>query len=375
MTSWLSHAIEFDVNTESMWRYREMLPISRGVTPVSMGEGLTPMLRARSAPGDIRLYFKNETMNPTGSHKDRTLSVSITKAVELGHSTVMLYSDGSTALSSAAYSARAGLRSITLVPQGTPDYRLLPLAFYNSCVFEYQGYASDALDWTRLACTSLGIYETSTYRDVNPYGAEGPKTISFEIVDQLGKVPAWVIVPVGGGGSLCAIWQGFEEMRKRGKTDRSPRLAAVFPTGYTLLERAYHDKIVEESDLRAMVSKTMPNTIQAKIAMAYPPDGIETIRAIRESNGRFFYASDAQVIAGQMQLGREGIFAEPSAAGVMIAAEALSKLELNEDDAVVAVVTGSGFREIGAVTGEVKLKKRLVEPATGIDEIRRWLNE
>jgi threonine synthase len=287
----------------------------------------------------------------------------------------MLYSDGSTALSSAAYSARAGLRSITLVPQGTPDYRLLPLAFYNSTIFEYQGYASDALDWTREACATLNIYETSTYRDVNPYGAEGPKTISYEVVDQLGKAPAWVIVPVGGGGSLCAIWQGFQDLLKSGEIEKCPRLAAVFPTGYTLLESAFHDNVTDESELRALVTKSMPDTIQAKISMAYPPDGLETNRAIRESDGLFFYASDDEVIRGQMQLGREGIFAEPSAAGVMLVVEELAKLGLSEDDAVVAVITGSGFREIGSVAGSIKLQKKQVEPATGIEDIRRWLNE
>ena len=358
-----------------MWRYRNHLPVSKDTPIISLGEGLTPLLKARSGPAGMSLYLKNETVNPTGSHKDRTLSVSITKAVELGHRTVMLYSDGSTALSSAAYSARAGLRSFTLVPQGTPDYRLLPLAFYNSTIFEYQGNAADALDWTREACAALGIYETSTYRDVNPYGAEGPKTISYEIVEQLGKAPAWVIVPVGGGGSLCAVWKGFRELHERGEIDRLPRMAAVLPAGFTLIETAYNRKLSIEGDLRSLVRKDMPETIQVKTAMAYPPDGLETMAAMRDSNGQFFYASDAQVLQAQMMLGREGIFAEPSAACVMIAVEAISQMQLREEDAVVAVISGSGYREIGAVVDLVKLQKHAIESDSGIDELRKWLRK
>ena len=259
------------------------------------------------------------------------------------------------------------------MPQGTPDYRLLPLAFYNSTIFEYQGNAADALDWTREACSALGIYETSTYRDVNPYGAEGPKTISYEIVEQLGKAPAWVIVPVGGGGSLCAVWKGFKELHQRGEIDRLPRMAAALPSGYTLIETAFKRNFSTEQELRSIVKKDVPETIQVKTAMAYPPDGLETICAIRDSMGQFFYATDAQVLRAQMMLGREGIFAEPSAACVMIAAEAISEMKLPEEDAVVAVISGSGYREIGVVNDLVKLQKHAIEPKSGIDELRRRL--
>jgi threonine synthase len=364
-----------DPSARSIWRYRGLFPISADVMPVSLGEGLTPLIRARSAPAGISLFLKNETLNPTGSHKDRALSVSITKAVELGHRTVMLYSDGSTALSSAAYSSRAGLRSITLVACGTPEYRLLPLAFYNSAIFEYQGDSADALTWAHETCVALGLYETSTYREANPYGMHGAKTISYEIVEQLGKVPAWVIVPVGGGGTLCAIWQGFQEMRVSGQIKGSPRLAAVMPAGYTVLEKAFLQDISTEEGMRSLVSREAPPTMQSKIAMPHPPDGLETIRAIRESDGLFLYVNDEQVIQGQHLLGREGIFAEPSAAGVISALEALSKYDLREQDAVVALVTGSGFRELGAVSHAVRPEKHKIESATGIDEIRRWVHK
>jgi threonine synthase len=316
-------------------------------------------------------------MNPTGSQKDRALSVSITKAVELGIQAVMLYSDGSTALSSAAYAARANLRSFTLVARDTPDFRLLPLVFYGSTILEYQGDAAEALDWTRTACLALGLYETTTYRLANPWGAEAPKTISYEIVEQLGRVPEWVIVPVGGGGTLCGIWKGFDELRARGEIERCPRLAAVLPAGYSLLEHALLDSMETEDDLRSLAARngSLQTTVQAKIAMTYPPDGIETIQAIRESRGRFFYATDEQVIQAQRLLGREGIFAEPSSAGTMIAAEQLSGSGLKDSDDIVAVVTGSGFRELDAIANSLVLNKRKIKRDTGIEQIWSWLNE
>jgi threonine synthase len=156
----------------SIWRYRRRLPVDPLTEIVSMGEGGTPQLRAESQP-DFELFFKNETTNPTGSHKDRALSIGITKAREFGFDTCMLYSDGSAALSSAAYAARAGMRNIALVPRGTSINRLLPLIAYSSVVLEFAGDASDALDWVHEACQSLGIYETSTYRKANPYESEG----------------------------------------------------------------------------------------------------------------------------------------------------------------------------------------------------------
>jgi threonine synthase len=369
-----TRSFDLDLAQRSMWRYRSRFPVASDSSPITLGEGQTPLLRARSGPDGLTLFYKNETLNPTGSQKDRALSLSITKGVELGHKAVMLYSDGSTALSSAAYATRAGLRSLTLVGRGAPDYRLLPLAFYNSTVLEYQGSSAEALAWTREACQALNIYETTTYRKANPYGGAGLRTISYEIAEQLGDAPAWIVVPVGGGGTLCSIWNGFRELRERGEISRYPRMAAVFPAGYSLLERTMANGICDEEAFRSMAIPDPPETIQAKTAMALPPDGLETIEAIRESNGLIFYCTDEQAIDGQMLLGREGIFAEPSAASVMVGVEALSALGLGPEEAVVAVVTGSGFRELGAIAESVSLKKYAIEPITGLNEIRRLLH-
>lgn len=350
----------------SMWRHHDVLPVGVGSKIVSLGEGATPLLKARSFPTSS-VFLKNEAMNPTGSHKDRAMSIGITKAVEFGRDTVMLYSDGSTALASAAYAAKAGLRSLTVVPRGVPRYRLLPLAFYSSQVLEYQGDSAEALDWVHQMCQSLGVYETSTYRRANPYAAEGPKTIGLEIFETLEKVPDWVVVPVGGGGTLAGIWRAFVELEKRGLSRKRPRLIGVLPEGYTLLEVAMMRGISTEQELRSLVCRESLPTIQSKIAMPLPPDGVEAIAAIRESGGMFTYASDSEAVEAQKKLGgHEGIYAEPSAAVALVGVQKiLASAKFDREEIVVAVITGCGYRETQTVADRVEVACVPVNPDSG----------
>jgi threonine synthase len=355
---------------KSMWKYGELLPVRNDGDIISLGEGNTPLVRSRLYR-DRKVYLKNETANPTGSHKDRALSIGITKAIEFGFDTCMLYSDGSTALSSAAYAARAGIRNIAITPANAPDSRLLPLMVYNSIVLEYQGAAADALSWVHETCGAAGIYETSTYRRANPYESEGAKTISYEIIEDLGSVPDCIIVPVGGGGTLSGIWRGFVDLKRRGRTDRLPRLVGVLPAGYRLLEVGLEEGATTEEDLKALATFAVPTTLQAKLAMSLPPDGIEAIAAIRDSGGCFLFASDQEALRSQQRLGaREGIYAEISAAVSIVALDRLiANSFIRRDEIAVALISGSGFRETGELGSLVPLKKTLVGPATGVAEL------
>jgi threonine synthase len=360
----------------SMWKYVGQLPVRDSSKIVTLGEGNTPLIRARADHG-VDVYYKNETVNPTGSHKDRALSIAITKAVEFGFNTCMLYSDGSAALSSAAYAARAGMHNIALVPQGAPDYRLLPLQVYNSTILEYAGSAADALDWVHSACQELDLYETTTYRRANPYQSEGPKTIAYEIVDQLGGVPDWVLIPVGGGGTLSGIWRGFCELRDYGGIARLPRLAGVLPEHYTLLQQGLDDGLSSDLELRTLsvATRSAPQTAQAKLAMAFPPDGIEAIAAVRDSDGVFLNVSDREAFTAQMELGsQEGLYAEISAA---VSCAALTKLResgtIQPGANVVVLLCGSGFRETGEVALTLPVKKIQVDPHSGMQTLTRVL--
>lgn len=362
--------------TNSMWRYRDVLPVNLRARVVSMGEGWTPLQKARSFES-FEVQFKNEALNPTGSHKDRALSIGITKALEFGKGPVMLYSDGSTALSSAAYAARAGLRNITLVPAGTPRYRMLPLVLYNSVVLEYQGPADEGLNWVHTACQKLGIYETSNYRQANPYEFEGAKTLGLEIFEQLGRVPDWVVAPVGGGGTLAGIWRAFKELKSWGLAASLPHMAAALPEHYTMLEEALKRHISTDEELRALAPAELPATIQAKIAMGFPPDGLEAAAAIFESAGAIFYASDPEVLDAQKKLAsREGIYAEPSAAAAFVGIEKLLGTRRVASDAlIVGIVTGSGFRETGTISDLVDFSPQVITPESGIAVLQQLLGD
>jgi threonine synthase len=359
---------------KSIWDFRDFLPLRPGSEIVSLGEGFTPLQRAR-LPRHAEIYLKNETLNPTGSQKDRALSVGVTKALEFGCDTLMLYSDGSTALASAAYAARVGLRNITLVPWGTPESRLLPLSLYNSILLEYEGESTAALDWVHRACQSLGIYETSTYRRANPYESEAPKTIAFEIVQQLGHVPDWVVVPVGGGGTLAGIWKGFADLETSGLTSQKPHMLGVLPEGYTMLETAVRNGVKTEHELRALTPRPAPPTLQVKLAMPFPPDGLEAIEAIRQSDGMFVFASDTQALEAQRKLAADaGIYAELSAAVAWVGVETILRWkETQACETIVAIITGSGFRETSVQAGQVKIEKISVASSSGFEVLERIL--
>lgn len=360
----------------SIWKYRSLLPICQGSKIISLKEGNTPLRESRGF-GSYRVYVKDETLNPTGSHKDRCLSISVTKAIEFSNDTIILYSDGSAALSSAAYASRAGLKNIAVVPKGVPFFRLYPLMVYGSFILEYQGGPLEALDWVHEASRALGIYETSTYRRANPYGVEGSKTIGLEIFDQLQRVPDWIAVPVGGGGTLAGIYRAFHELREQGRISKLPRLIAVFPEGYDLVETASEAGVQTEDDLRLLARKSHPETVQVKIAMPFPPDGLEAIQAIRESNGIIVYATDAEVIAAQKKLGAcDGIYAEPSGvaslAGLL---KALREGRIEVGETVVVVITGSGFRETGTLYGREEVFRIPVDQSTGLKILEEIMHQ
>lgn len=356
----------------SMWKYRSILPVGADAKVVSLEEGGTPLLRAR-VEERVEVWIKNETRNPTGSHKDRSLSVGVTKALELGKPAVVLYSDGSTALSAAAYSARAGLRCVIVFGRGASEQRLLPLMVYGARLLEYQGTPDEALAWVRESCEKLKLYEGSTHRLANPYEAEAPRTIGFEILEQLGCVPDWIVCPAGGGGTLAGIFKAFGELQARGEIEKMPRMAAVVPQGYTALETGLAKDVLKDKDLRACTPKEVPATIQVKTALAYPPDGVEALRAIKWSDGAVVQVSDAEALAAQAKLGaRDGIYGEPSsAASVAGLVKLVDSGKIVAGEKAVVVVTGSGFRETATVVGRIPLEKVPVDASNGLGTLEK----
>lgn len=344
----------FDERVPSIWRYRDLLPVPPDAEPVTLGEGRTPLTRARLDVG-AEAWWKNETLNPTGSQKDRAMSVALTRARALGVKAVFVASAGSTALAAAAYAARAGIRCIVLVGEESSDRRILPISVYGARIFRVRGSVDDALDLLDRAVRETGLHDVSTRRAGNPAQAEGPKTIAYEIVESLGRVPDWVVVPAGGGGTLAALHRGFEELRTMGLADRLPRLASFQPTGYDTFPPALERGWATDADLRANAFVERPPTVQVKIAHTYAPDGAGALAAIRASDGIALSISDDEALAGLGELASvEGIFAEPSSGGVVAAVRRLSRDGLAQPDAVVVgLVGGNGFRELDAMESSV----------------------
>jgi threonine synthase len=349
----------------TMWDYADWLPVERPAEAVTLDEGGTPLVPARGkwglSPG--RLWLKDESRNPTGSHKDRALSVAVTRGRELGFTSCVIISAGSTGLSTAAYAARAGMRCALIAPRGTPDERLIPAALYGAQIFEAPGTFEDALRAVDRIGDQHPVYLTSTYRRGNPYQAEGARTIGFEIAAQLaerGAAADWIVVPTGGGGTVAGIWRAYGELRDAlgragGPAPRTPRIAAVQPAPYNALEVALARGLETEAELYGLgISEDVP-TVQAKLQHGVPPDAVHALAALRASGGAAVSVTDAEALAAQRELaGAEGLFAEPSAAAALAGVRRLlANGTVRPTDTVVALVTGSGFREVGAVAPHV----------------------
>jgi threonine synthase len=339
----------------SMWRYRAVLPVPPDVEPVTLGEGLTPLLRARTDTG-CTTWWKNEAANPTGSHKDRAMSVALTRASWLGVESVFVASAGSTALAAAAYAARAAVRCVVLVGEEASDRRLLPIAALGARLLRVRGTVDDALAVLAEAVQLSAIHDVSTTRAGNPAQGEGPKTIAWEIFEALGHAPDWVVVPTGGGGTLSAIHRGFGELVTLERVDRIPRMASYQPTGYDTFLPALAEHWDTDAALRDHAFPAGAATVQVKIAHTYAPDGAEALAAIRDSGGAAVAVSDADALAGVGVLAStDGLFVEPSSGGLIDAIRQLVRRGLvRPSDEVVGIVGGSGFRELDALSASAR---------------------
>ena len=330
--------------------------------------------RDRSA---LEAYWKWEGANPTGAQKDRGLAVAIAKGKAFGFAAAIIASTGSAGLSSAAYAARAGMKHAVLMSRGAPMARVMPVAMLGSAVFEVDGTIEDTLELLATAANSLGAYETTTYRKANPYQSEGAKTLGYEIFLQLGAVPDWIVVPVGGGGTLGSIWRAFGDLRDLGLIDRMPRLAGVQPAAYNALEIAEQRGLSTDAELRALVWPETPATALVKLQHTYPYDGEEALAAIRESGGRACVATDDEAFAAQRTIGAaDGIYAEPSSTVALTAIEKLvGEGAIEPGQTVVAVLTGSGHRETHLLLERGDAAVEVITPANGVARLAQFLHQ
>ena len=326
----------FECRNSTMWKYKEFMPVDESKI-VSLQEGGTPFCKCQKL-GDklgVDLYVKVEGSNPTGSFKDRGMSIGITKATELGVNTVGCASTGNTSASLAAYAARAGMRCIVLLPSGKVALgKLAQAMFHGAKVISIKGNFDEALE----AVTGLAL-EGKLYllNSINPFRLEGQKSIGFEIVDDLGwKSPDRIILPVGNAGNISAIWKGVKEFHEAGFIKDLPRMTGIQAEGAAPIAHAVRDNKKE------IVPVENPETIATAIRIGAPVSATKALHAIYESDGLAETVTDDEILSAQKLLARtEGIGIEPaSAASIAGLKKLVENGSIDKGEQVVCVVTG-----------------------------------
>jgi len=336
----------------SIWRYRDLLPVD-DATPVELGAGFTPLHRADRLAAELGLgevWIKDDTANPTGSFKDRVVSVALTKARQLGFKVAACASTGNLANSVAAHAARAGMTSVVLIPSDLEAAKVTMTAIYGGTVVAVNGNYDDV---NRLCAELTSERPAWAFVNVNvrTYYAEGSKTLAFETAEQLGwEAPDHVVVPIGSGSQLTKVAKGFAELGKVGLLDEVPsvRVSGAQAAGCAPVATAF----AEGTDA---IRPVRPSTIAKSLAIGNPADGWYALDTIRRSGGSCAAVTDAEIVDAIGLLARtEGIFAE-TAGGVTIAtlAKLAAQGDIRRDERVVAMVTGHGLKTVEALAGAV----------------------
>ena len=326
----------------SMWRYRELLPVEEDTPNTPLRVGWSPLYEADRLAKQLgikKLYVKDDGINPTASLKDRASAMAVAKAREAGAEVIACSSTGNAASSLAGNAAAAGLKTYIFVPSRAPKGKVAQLMTFGATVISVQGSYEDTFELSKAAIDRWGWYNRNAA--INPYLSEGKKTVALEIMEQLDwQVPDYIAISVGDGCTIAGLWKGLKDLHAIGFIDRLPRLISAQAEGCCPLNRA----IETGEPWRPMEE----NTLADSIAVGVPRNADKALMAIRESNGVTVNVSDEEIMAAQKLLGRTcGVFGEP--AGVTGAA-GLKKLceegRIEPDATVVSVVTGNGLKDV-----------------------------
>ncbi len=322
--------------------YRPFLDIPAHTRTVTLLEGNTPLIPmpklAQTLGGGFELFVKFEGMNPTGSFKDRGMTVAISEAYGRGAKAVICASTGNTAASAAAYASRAGMRCIVIIPAGkVATGKLAGAVAYGAEVIQIDGSFDDALN---LVVAISERHPIALVNSLNPYRLEGQKTAAFEICDTLGKAPDWLALPVGNAGNISAYWMGFEQLHER-KNTTLPQVLGVQAEGSAPLVLGHP---VEH-----------PETIATAIRIGKPARAEQALEAAEESGGRIIAVNDDEILKMQKMLAANGVWVEPaSAAGVAGMAHELERGKIDLKGKVVAAVcTGHGLKDPDIITKDM----------------------
>ncbi|MFH0775544.1 MAG: threonine synthase [bacterium] len=340
-------------------RYRDFLPVSEKTPVVTLLEGNTSLLFSEklSELTDCCVYLKYEGVNPTGSFKDRGMTLAISKALEEGAKAVICASTGNTSASAAAYSAKAGLRCIVIIPKGAiAQGKLAQALIHGAEVIALEGNFDDSL---RVVKELSERHSICLVNSINPYRIEGQKTGAFEICDVLGKAPDYHLIPVGNAGNITAYWKGYKEYKEKGKIDNLPKMCGFQAAGAA--------PIVEKRIIKE------PKTIATAIKIGNPASWDKAEEALRQSHGRIDKVTDEEILeAYKFLAGKEGVFAEPaSAASVAGLFKLKAEGYFEKGKTIVCILTGHGLKDPELAISQAK--PPLVLPAE-LDRIAESLH-
>jgi len=313
--------------------YRSFLPVSSQTPVVTLLEGNTPLLYASSVSNAIgrgvKVYVKYDGLNPTGSFKDRGMTLAISKAKEAGAQALICASTGNTSAAASAYAVRAGLKPFVLIPDGYVALgKLAQALLYGAKVLAIDGNFDDCLNLVRGIAQD---YPVNLVNSVNPYRLEGQKTAAFEIVDQLGEAPDWLSIPVGNAGNISAYWMGFCQYHQQNKCQQLPRMMGFQAEGSAPMVHGHSIK--------------SPSTVATAIRIGNPANWKRALGVQDASQGRFDQVSDEDILSAYRMIAREeGIFCEPASAA-SVAGLLKVKDEVPSYATVVCVLTGHGLKD------------------------------
>ncbi|KAM3089616.1 threonine synthase [Phormidesmis sp. 146-35] len=335
----------------SIWRYRPFLPVATD-NPIDVGTGMTPLIQANRLArrlGLKKLYIKNDAVNmPTLSFKDRVVSVALTRARELGFTTVSCASTGNLANSTAAIAAHAGLECCVFIPSDLEAGKVLGTLIYGPTVMSVHGN----YDQVNRLCSEVANTHGWGFVNINlrPYYSEGSKTLGYEVIEQLGwQLPDHVVAPLASGSLFTKIYKGFREFVEVGLVeDKHVRFSGAQAEGCSPIAQAFKEG-------RDFISPVKPNTVAKSLAIGNPADGVYAVDLARKTNGNIESVTDAEIIdAIKLLAETEGIFTE-TAGGTTVAT--LKKLveagKINPDETTVVYITGNGLKTQEAVQGYI----------------------
>ncbi len=312
--------------------YRQYLPVNSKTPIVSLQEGNTPLILSEKLSeiigNNTKVFLKYDGLNPTGSFKDRGMTMAISKAKEEGCEAVICASTGNTSAAAAAYAAKGGIKSFVLIPDGfVAQGKLAQALMYGAEVISIKDNFDKALEIVRELSEQFPI---TLVNSVNPYRIEGQKTAAFEIVDDLKYSPDWLCIPMGNAGNITAYWKGFKEYSQKNKTLLLPKMMGFQSSG--------------SAPLVENIIVTNPNTIATAIRIGNPVNREKAKLVKKESKGDFQSVTDTEIIAAYKILASEGVFCEPASAA-SVAGLIKNKNRIKKDSTIVCVLTGNGLKD------------------------------